>query len=85
MVLSRAVRDLDSIQQCLFCTEHTPFSQHITLKCRVLAKTREASCSFFFVSEGGFRLFREGHDKDDVERCEDVVERDADGHATQKL
>ena len=42
---------------------------------------------FFFTSNSGagLRLLIEDHDKDESERCEDVVERDADGCATQKL
>ena len=39
---------------------------------------------FTTVNGAGLRLFVEDHDKDDS-RCEDVVERDADGYATQKL
>ena len=40
-----------------------------------------------FITDKGasFRLYVEDHDKDDADSCEDVVERDAGGYATQKV
>ena len=72
--------------QLFYCTERTPLSQLKFLLFRIFSKTQEVSCNVFILDHrASFGLFVEDNVKDDTDTCEDVVERDVDGYATQKV
>ena len=69
-----------------YCTERTP-PPNLKYTVQIFfSKTYKVSCNVFTTDDGtSFGLFVEDHVKDDADTCEDVVERDADGYATQKV
>ena len=88
-LVARQVREYDRNRHnsiFFYCTERTPLSQLKILLFRIFSKTQEVSCNVFILDHGAsFGLFAEDNIKDDTDTCEDVVERDIDGYATQKV
>ena len=69
----------------LLCGTH-PLSKFKILLFSFFSKKQEVSCDVFTTDHGAsFGSFVEDHVKDDAGTCEDVVERDVDGYATQKV
>ena len=90
VILSRVkfvnTTETDTIQYFFIVRNALLFSQLKNLLFRNFSKTQEVSCNVFILDHGaGFGLFVEDNVKDDTDTCEDVVERDVDGYATQKV